>query len=78
MKIMILANSDGGLYKFRRELLERLLKEHEVMICLPDGDYIETMARMGCQFIPCNMLDRRGTNPLTEIKLISFYKRIFS
>ena len=40
MKIMILANNDAGLYKFRRELLEELLKEHEVMICLPDGEYI--------------------------------------
>ena len=38
MKIMILANNDAGLYKFRRELLEELLKEHKVMICLPEGD----------------------------------------
>ena len=76
MKIMILANNDAGLYKFRRELLEELLKEHKVMICLPEGDYIKDMVDMGCEFIPCNLLERRGMNPAKELKLISFYKKI--
>ncbi|MBQ8857252.1 MAG: glycosyltransferase family 4 protein [Lachnospiraceae bacterium] len=75
MKIMILANNDAGLYKFRRELLEELLKEHRVMICLPEGDYIQDMIDMGCEFIPCDLLERRGMNPLKELKLISFYKK---
>ena len=64
MKIMIMANNDAGLYKFRRELLEELLKEHEVMICLPDGEYIKDMTNMGCKFIACNLLETRGTNPV--------------
>ena len=46
MKVMILANSSSGLYEFRRELIEELLKNHKVMICLPDGDYIEEMMEM--------------------------------
>lgn len=76
MKIMILANNDAGLYKFRRELLEELLKEHEVMICLPEGEYIQDMEVMGCEFIPCNLLERRGMNPVKEVKLIGFYKKL--
>ena len=76
MKVMILANNDAGLYKFRRELLEELLKEHEVMICLPDGEYIKDMTDMGCKFIACNLLDRRGTNPVKEIKLIDYYTKL--
>lgn len=76
MKIMILANNDAGLYKFRRELLEELLKEHRVMICLPDGDYIKDMVDMGCEFISCDLLERRGMNPAKELKLISFYKKV--
>lgn len=74
MKILILANNDGGLYNFRRELLEVLTKEHEVYICLPDGTYINDLKAMGCKHIACE-LDRHGTNPVKELKLISFYKK---
>ncbi len=76
MKIMILANNDAGLYKFRRELLETLLKEHQVMICLPDGEYISDMVQMGCEFISCDLLERRGMNPAKEVKLLRFYKKL--
>ena len=76
MKIMILANSDTGLYKFRRELLETLVKEHEVCICLPNGDFVPAMVELGCKFIQCDFLERRGKNPLKEAKLISFYKEV--
>jgi galacturonosyltransferase len=76
MRIMILANNDVGLYKFRKELLEELLKTHEVIICLPNGEYIEKMVCMGCKFIPCDLLDRHGTNPVKDMRLFSFYKMI--
>lgn len=76
MKIMILANSDTGLYKFRRELLEELIKKHQVCICLPNGDFIPAMVEMGCHFIHCDKLERRGKNPFKEAKLISFYKEV--
>lgn len=75
MKIMILANYDAGLYRFRRELLEELVKRHEVYICVPDGKYIEEMVGWGCKFIPCELLDRHGTNPVKELKLISYYRK---
>lgn len=74
MRILILANIDMGLYKFRKELLEELIKQHEVFICVPDGEYVNKMEAMGCQFIPCNVLDRRSTNPIKDLKLIKFYK----
>lgn len=76
MKILILANNDMGLYKFRKELLETLLEEHEVYICLPDGEFIKKMVSMGCKFIPCNLLDRHGINPIKEFKLMHWYKQI--
>ena len=34
--VMILANSSAGLYDFRNELVEALLKEHKVVVSLPD------------------------------------------
>ena len=73
MKIMILANSDIGLYKFRKELLQRLTAMHEVYILLPYGDFVDDLTKMGCVFIPIEF-DRHGTNPFKELKLIKLYK----
>lgn len=76
MRVLILANSDIGLYKFRKELIEELLKEHKVFICLPNGEFIGELVSMGCKFISCELLDCRGTNPIKELKLMSFYKAL--
>lgn len=75
MRILILANIDMGLYKFRKELLELLAKEHEVFFCTPDGEYVSNIQNIGCKYISCNDLDRRGTNPIKDLKLIRFYKK---
>lgn len=76
MRILIAANSDMGLYKFRKELVERLIKEgHEVFISLPDGEYIPALKKMGCVFFPCEF-DRHGTNPVKELQQIRFYKKL--
>lgn len=74
MKILVMANYDVGLYRFRKELLEELLGGgNEVVISLPDGEYIPALKEMGCRFID-TPVDRRGINPLTDIKL--FFKYI--
>lgn len=75
MRILILANNDVGLYKFRKELIEALTKEHEVLICLPNGGFVQELEAMGCRFIPCDF-DRHGTNPLKELMQISFYRKV--
>lgn len=74
MRILLLANIDMGLYKFRRELLEMLVKEHEVYFCVPDGEYVNKIRALGCHFIPCNIMERRGTNPFKDLKLLNYYK----
>ena len=73
MKIMILSNNPGGLYKFRQELLEELTKKHEVITCVPEGDYLDNLLELGCEFIPCTCLERQGTNPFKDLKLMKFY-----
>lgn len=75
MRVLIVANNDVGLYKFRRELVEALLRLHEVHICLPDGEYVVNLQAMGCVFHPYEF-DRHGTNPIAELKQISFYKSL--
>lgn len=77
MKILVLSNNDVGLYKFRKELIQELIKQNNtVYICLPEGEFIESLKKLGCKYIPCNYLERRGTNPFKDIKLIHFYRRI--
>lgn len=75
-KILILANNDIGLYNFRKELIERLIQEkNEVYISLPNGERIKDLEKLGCTFIETNV-DRRGTNPIKDLKLILKYKSI--
>lgn len=75
MKILILANSDVGLYKFRRELLEKLLQENDVFVSLPEGKFNEKLLSMGCRFID-TPIERRGTNPLKDLKLLERYRKM--
>ena len=75
MRVLILANIDMGLYKFRRELLEELVKKNEVFFCVPDGEFVGSIKEIGCRFVPCAVMERHGTNPIKELKLISFYKK---
>ena len=76
MKVMIFANNDIGLYKFRKELIEKLVQDNEVIMCLPNGEYIKDLKKLGAKFIPCTLLERHGTNPIKELKLLSWYKKI--
>ena len=74
-RILILANSDLGLYKFRKELIEELLKENEVFISLPDGEFIKELIELGCNYINTKV-DRRGINPISDFKLMMTYMKI--
>lgn len=72
-RILILANNDIGLYKFRKELIARLLAEGDsVHISLPDGEYVRPLVDLGCTFID-TPIERRGTNVLSDIRLLLRY-----
>lgn len=75
MRIMILANHDLGLYQFRKELLEELLKTNEVYISLPYGALVDPLEEIGCKFIDTSV-DRRGLNPITDMKLFWNYFKL--
>lgn len=75
MRITILTNSDIGLYKFRKELIEQLCIEHEVYIVLPKGEFIELLQQFGCRFIPFEF-SRRGINPIEDIGQIKRYVKL--
>lgn len=75
-RILILTNLDIGLYNFRGEVLQALLDAgYELHISLPMGEMIPKLTEMGCIFHETD-LDRRGTNPLDEFKLIKSYGKL--
>lgn len=75
MRILIFANSDIGLYKFRKELLEEFARNnYEVYASLPKGDFNEHIVKL-CHFIDTEM-NRRGANPFEEFKLYRSYLKI--
>ena len=75
MKILILANFGLGLYKFRKELLEELVKGHDVYFCMPKDEYVKPIKEIGCKFISNPFLERHGTNPFQDLRLLQFYKK---
>lgn len=88
MKVLILTNNDVGLYKFRKELIEELIcpgsyikdrqeEPCQVIISLPNGDLIPKLKQLGCEFIE-TPIDRRGMNPIKDLKLLRHYKKIIS
>lgn len=75
-KIIIFTNSDVGLYNFRKELIQALLdKGNKVYISLPYGKLVDKLVQMGCVFID-TVVDRRGINPMTDMKLVLAYRKI--
>lgn len=75
MRILILTNHQVGLYKFRRELLERLISErHKVYASVPFDEFTEELKAIGIKLIDNKYLDRRGTNPIQDLKLLNYYK----
>ena len=76
MRVLLLSNNDIGLYKFRKELIVALKEEkHDVFFCVPDGPCVDTIKELGCEFIPCDLIDRHGRNPFKDLQLINFYKK---
>lgn len=75
-KILILANLDVGLYKFRKALIQELLNQgNEVYVSLPNGKLVKNLQEMGCRFVETSV-DRRGMNPVTDFTLLIKYRQI--
>ena len=76
MRILILSNDDGGLYHFRKELIEELVKYYKVICAVPNHEgYIDKLKSLGCKCVVIN-INRRGTNPIEDLRLIRRYIRL--
>lgn len=78
-KVLILANNAVGLYNFRFELIKELLKcKYEVYFSIPEADdneKVKLMIEAGAKHIQ-TLINRRGTNPIEDLKQIKEYKKI--
>lgn len=71
-KVLILANSSGGLYDFRNELVLELLKTYGVYVSVPDEVAVDKLKAEGCQMIHTD-INRRGMNPVQDLGLFKSY-----
>jgi glycosyltransferase involved in cell wall biosynthesis len=77
-RIVLSSNTAFSLYNFRLHLM-RALKEkgYEVIAVFPeDGKYSELLGRE-FSFFPVKNLDRKGTNPIKDLKLFFEYFLLF-
>lgn len=74
-KILIATNHSYMLYQFRRELINELLKNNEVVLSMPFVGHEDDFKAMGCKCIE-TPIDRRGINPKTDIKLLLNYLKL--
>lgn len=58
-RVLILGNSSGGLFDFRNEFVEALLKENQVFVSVPDDVKTKELTEEGCQVIQTS-INRRG------------------
>ena len=75
MKILIITNHSYMLYRFRRELIAELQKEHEVVLSMPFVGHEDDFQAMGLRCINTEV-DRRGINPKTDLKLMASYRKL--
>lgn len=74
-KVLILCNSLGGLYEFRKELVQELTKQYQVYISAPDEKHKEELEAVGCQVL-FTAINRRGMNPIQDMGLFLSYRKL--
>ena len=76
-KVALVSNTDFSIYNFRMGLIQALLaKGYQVHIVCPDGEYSQKLVKQGAEHHPLS-IDRKGTNPVNELKTIWRLYRIF-
>lgn len=75
MKFLVITNHSYMLFQFRTELLLKLKEYGEVVISMPFKGHHEDFINMGFKCIDTK-IDRRGVNPIEDIGLYRFYKKL--
>ncbi len=76
MNILILAHDAEGLYRPRHELLKALRQVgHRVIVSIPRGTYYDKVSALVDEVVD-TPIERRGMNPVKDLQLIMFYRRL--
>jgi galacturonosyltransferase len=76
MKILVLSNNFGGLYVFRKEVMQALKDAgHRVIISAPFDNTAHSFEDMGCELVDIKF-NRKGTNPLKDFGLMLQYRKL--
>lgn len=75
MKILIVTNHSYMFYRFRKELLEALLRDNEVVLSTPFVGHEDDLREMGAVCIETNV-SRRSINPFKDMKLLNVILRL--
>lgn len=74
--IMMVANDTTFIYKLRKEILEAFIdKGYKVTVVAKKLKFISELESIGCRLLDFN-LNRIGTNPISDINLLSQIKNI--
>ena len=72
-KVLLLGNYDEGMYRFRKELICRLVNDgYDVCVATPAGEYGTKLEHLQCQFKAIDF-DRSGKKVTAEIGLLKTY-----
>lgn len=78
MRILVLSNSDSGLFQFRKEIISRLCDQNDVTCCCPNTDGFKSrIEALGCKCIITDF-DRRAKNPIKDMMLLVSYLNIIN
>ena len=73
--VLLTGNISTGLLNFRRELIERLVQDYRVVALAADRGNADEYRAIGCEFRSISF-KLHGINPLSEMRLVSKYKKI--
>lgn len=74
-KILLITNHSYMFWRFRKELVEALLEDHEVILSTPFVGHERDLEALGCRMVETTV-NRRKINPVTELKLLWFYLKL--
>ena len=75
-RVLFLSNHFITLYAFRKEIIHEMVRQgYELYLSLPKSEENKYFVDLGCHIVETE-IDRRGVNPLKDLKLIRFYKKM--
>lgn len=68
-KIILVSNTSWSFYKFRRGLIQKLIrKEHQVFLLSPRDEHVEDLLQLGAEYVELHYMYAKGVNPKRDVE----------